>query len=149
MLAVSRDKINLYYTRSWATVSRGEEIIRSHSHAQSHISLVYYLQKPKDAGVISFRDGSPPNEFAPHLFQEPMFKAGILTKVQETNTNTVFVDAKEGDIVIFPSKTLHATNESKGPEPRISIAIDILTTLKDSARLEHMIPNPDQWKVIK
>ena len=148
MLSVRPEKLNLYYTRSWATVSRGQEAIKSHRHVQSHISVVYYIKKPPESGAIRFNNHDRANEFAPQLFEEPMFKAGVVNTVLETNTNAVFVDAREGDILIFPSKTSHATTESKAAEPRISIAIDILTTLKDSARLEHLLPNPKQWKAI-
>ena len=39
------NKIDLYMTRSWATVSMGKERISKHKHKQSHISFAYYLKK--------------------------------------------------------------------------------------------------------
>lgn len=144
-LAVDPGKLHLFFTRSWATISYGGERIKSHSHKQSHISLVYYLRKPKDSGGISFLDRDAPNQFAPHLFREEMVKFGILKEIQQFNAHAISLDPGEDDVLIFPSKALHETMPSKTSEPRISIAVDIVATLKDSTGLEYMLPDPVQW----
>ena len=144
-LAVDPAKLHLFYTRSWATISHGGERIKSHSHKQSHISLVYYLKKPQDSGGISFLDRDAPNQFAPHLFREEMVKFGILKEIQQFNAHAISLEPGEDDVLIFPSKALHETMPSKSREPRVSIAVDIVATLKDSTGLEYMLPDPDQW----
>ena len=44
-LKIDEKSIELYITRSWATVSNGKENISKHKHQQSHISFAYYLKK--------------------------------------------------------------------------------------------------------
>ena len=55
-LGINENEIDLYMTRSWATVSRGKERISSHKHRQSHISFSYYLKKNKDDAHNIFHD---------------------------------------------------------------------------------------------
>ena len=48
VIGIHSDKIDLYYQRAWATISRKGENIAMHSHNQSHITFAYYLKKTKD-----------------------------------------------------------------------------------------------------
>jgi uncharacterized protein (TIGR02466 family) len=148
MLGVNREKIEVYYTRSWGTISRGGEKIHLHSHKQSHISLVYYLKKPAGSSGISFMDYDAPNEFAPNIFHESMVRSEILREIQQLNAVTVNLNPSEGDVLLFPSKTTHAIVPNKGDEPRISIAVDIVITVKDSKGLEYLLPSLDTWKAM-
>ena len=45
--SIDHTQINLYFQRSWATISRKKENIANHRHAQSHLSFAYYLKKIK------------------------------------------------------------------------------------------------------
>ncbi len=141
-------KLKLYYTRSWATVSRDREAIRPHSHAQAHLSLVYYLKKPRDSSGITFMDNDVPNQFAPNLFNESMLASGVLKEIQQLNALRIYVEAKEGDVLLFPSKTVHAVTPNQGSEPRISIVADLVATVRDSRGLEYVLPNLDTWKAV-
>ena len=49
-LGIQPERLNFYFQRSWATVSREGQRIFEHAHLQSHISFAYYLQKPIDGG---------------------------------------------------------------------------------------------------
>lgn len=144
-LKIDPDKLRLYYTRSWATVSQGRERIAPHRHRLSHISLVYYLKKPADSGGIRFMDGDAPNQFAPALFGEEMLKQGIVKELALFNTTSITLQPKEDDVCIFPSLTEHATEPNLSDEPRVSIAVDIVTTVRDSDVLELMLPDLDRW----
>ena len=53
-LGINENKIDLYLTRSWATISNGKERIKQHKHQQSHISFAYYLKKDEDDSNIVF-----------------------------------------------------------------------------------------------
>src|SRR6056300_69479 len=53
-LKIDENILDLYITRSWATVSNGKEKILSHNHLQSHISFAYYLKKSSDDANIVF-----------------------------------------------------------------------------------------------
>ncbi len=147
-LGVNPQKIDLYYTRSWATISRQNENIAPHSHFQSHISLVYYLKKPTNTGGIIFAHKNPPNEFSPGLFHVQMLKNGVLSKDTVFNCKTALMDPKEDDVFIFPSKTEHGTQNNQSPDLRISITSDIVVTLRESQNVEFLMPNVDQWQKI-
>ena len=55
-------------------------------------------------------------------------------------------DLDQDSIIIFPSKTLHATVPNKSNKPRISISGDISIMLKESKGFEHLMPNFSNWK---
>ena len=54
-------------------------------------------------------------------------------------------DLEQDSIIIFPSKTLHATMPNKSDQVRISISGDITIMLKDSKGFEHLMPNFNNW----
>jgi uncharacterized protein (TIGR02466 family) len=144
-LKIDPEKVRLYYTRSWATVSQGRENIAPHRHRMAHISLVYYLKKPENSGGLRFMDAEAPNQFAPSLFREEMLQQRVVKEVTLVNTPMVTLQPKEDDVWIFPAQTEHATEPNLSDEPRISIAVDIVTTIKDSEVLEFMLPDLDRW----
>ena len=147
-LGVDSDKLEAHATRAWGTVSRRGEQIHAHSHKQSHISLVYYLQKPAGSCGISFLNYDAPNEFAPRLFDDSMVKAEILRERQQLNAVRVNLNPEEGDLLIFPSKTMHGIVPSNADEERISIAVDVVVTTKDSKGLEYLLPNQSTWTLL-
>ena len=144
-LGVDSDKIDLYYTRSWATISKQNQNIPAHSHMQSHISFAYYLLKPKNAGGILFSHTSPPNEFSPNLFNSQMFENKILKEDSAFNAKAAYLDPEEGEMLVFPSKTRHQTQENTTPDPRISISADIVVTLREQAKVEFLMPSIARW----
>lgn len=145
LLKIDRDKLHLYYTRSWATISQGRESIAPHSHLQSHISLVYYLQKPPQSGGIAFFNSTAPNQFAPNLFHNDMVKNGIVKEAALVNSQVINMDPEEGTVLIFPSMTRHGTAPNLTDQPRLSIAVDIVTTVRDGGSLEFLLPDLDKW----
>ena len=54
-------------------------------------------------------------------------------------------DPIQDAIIIFPSKTSHATLPNNSKLPRISISGDISIMLKDSTGFEHLMPNFKNW----
>ena len=111
-MGLDASQLNLYFTRSWAVVAGAGERVNRHAHLQSHLSLVYYLQKPESGGRIAFLHPSPPNEFVPGLFETKM--ASLFSGPRNpTNSNNMIVDVNEGDVVIFPSRTEHTTEPHK------------------------------------
>lgn len=145
MLRIDRDKISLYYTRSWGTISTAGQMTQPHSHIQAHLSLVYYLRKPADSSGISFIENDVPNQFAPNLFHETMYRAGILKEIRQLNARTINLNPGQGEVVIFPSKAIHTIAPNNSASPRISIAVDILATVKETKGLEYVLPDPNTW----
>lgn len=145
---VDQARMKLYFTRSWGTVFRRNDSTQAHDHKQSHISLVYYLNKPGDSSGIGFIDKEAPNQFAPNLFGPSMVRAGILREMNQLNTQKVYVEPQQDDVLIFPSRALHEIPRSPSEGPRISIACDIVATVLDSSGLEYMLPDPAHWKAV-
>jgi hypothetical protein len=116
-------------------------------HRLSHISLVYYLKKPANSGGIRFIDADAPNQFAPYLFREEMLEQGVVKQPALFNTKMITLQPKEDDVWIFPSMVEHATEPNLSNEPRVSIAVDIVSTVKDSDVLEFMLPDLDRWSL--
>ena len=54
-------------------------------------------------------------------------------------------DVEQDSIIIFPSKTPHATLPNNSGHPRISISGDVTIMLKDSKGFEHLMPNFKNW----
>ena len=148
IIGLENDKFDFYYQRSWATISRGHENIGNHRHAQSHVSFAYYLSKNKDDSKITFLDENKHNEIIPSLFDSmSLQKKGLVKKRTILNSPVVIFDTKEDDIVIFPSKTLHATQKGTFNAERISISADICFIAKNSSNLEHLMTPLNKWKL--
>jgi uncharacterized protein (TIGR02466 family) len=147
-LSINYKKLDLYFQRSWATISRGHDNISNHRHSQSHISFAYYLSKKKNDSKITFWDQNKHNEIIPNLFDsKTVVKKGILKKRDVLNSAKIIFDTKEDEIVIFPSKTLHGTENVASNSERISISADIIIVAKDSNNLEHLMTPLKKWKL--
>ena len=145
MLSLENDKLCFFYQRSWATITKTQENIQPHSHDQSNISFAYYLLKPKNSGNIRFLS-DPPNEIAKGLFHKEKLNLGLLKSISGRNTPTVDLNVEEDDIVIFPSKTKHATTPNVTEKPRISISGDVSIMLKDTFGHERLMPHFNNWQ---
>ena len=153
-LEIKVENLELFCQRSWAVVTRKEQKVAMHSHAQSHISLVYYLQKPEASGGIRFTMKGCPNELAPNLFEACMGLeeegegTAFLQQWTPFNANHIDVDTEEGQMLIFPSKALHGTIQSESEEERISISADIVLMLKRDNNFEFLMPAFSNWRRI-
>tara|TARA_B110001450_G_C17539028_1_gene447848 strand:- start:197 stop:898 length:702 start_codon:yes stop_codon:yes gene_type:complete len=146
--SVDCSQLDLYFQRSWATISRKKENIAPHRHAQSHLSFAYYLKKEKDDSKLSFFDHNRHNEFIPGFLDSVSIqRKNIITSRNVLNSPSVIFDVKEDDIVIFPSKSLHGTQQGILNSERISISADIMVLAKNSQNLEHLITPLDKWKI--
>ena len=72
----------------------------------------------------------------------------IIKKRNISNTAAIVFDAKEDEIVIFPSKTPHQTQPNIKNNDRVSISADIFITSKNSENLEHLVTPFQNWKSI-
>lgn len=145
-LGINENKVDLYMTRSWATISNEKERINQHKHQQSHISFAYYLKKGvEDSNIVFFNENSV-NEIVPSLFTSPTLKkAGVIKEMNLLNAPSVDIKVEEDDILIFPSKALHGTQYNKSNNERISISGDVVCLAKDSELIENMMPPLEKW----
>lgn len=145
-LGLNSDALAFYFQRSWATVSREGQRIFEHSHQQSHLSFAYYLQKPVDGGGIWFSVAEHPNEFAPALFTQSKEALQIIKRHDDRTLNQRYLEPEQGELLVFPSKTLHSTAPNMVSEPRISISADVVVTLKESLGHETLMPAIENWQ---
>jgi uncharacterized protein (TIGR02466 family) len=146
-LKVDKDQIETYIQRSWATISVGSEVISKHQHLQSHLSFAYYLKKSKEDSNFIIYDDEKKNEFIPGLFgSKTLVQKKLIKEITFTTATRVSLDVKEDDIVIFPSKTSHSTDQIKTNAERISVSGDIIFLAKNTNLIEHLTPNFKNWK---
>ena len=145
-LKIDENVIDLYITRSWATVSNGNEKILPHNHLQSHLSFAYYLKKSKEDANIVFNGDHFQNEIIPGIFRSPTIKEkGLIKEFNFFNAPSIDLNTQEDDLVMFPSKAMHRTQANRNNNGRISISGDIVCVLKDSSLLEHVMPPLENW----
>ncbi|PPR46014.1 MAG: hypothetical protein CFH18_00410 [Alphaproteobacteria bacterium MarineAlpha5_Bin8] len=149
MLAINIEKIDLYFQRSWATITKDKQKIQFHTHTQSNISFAYYLLKPKNSGGIIFEMNNTPNSICNNIFAKDKFEKGLIKESNIYNINQAMFDFKQDSIVIFPSQTRHATMVNESGQTRISLSGDISLMLKDSSGFEHIMPNFKHWQKIQ
>ena len=148
-LQVDYEQLDIFIQRSWATISKEKENIALHKHLQSHLSFAYYLKKSETDANLLLIDETKHNEFLPGLFLSPTSnKRQIIKKRNISNTAAIVFDAKEDDIVIFPSKTPHQTQPNIENNNRVSISADIFIASKNSENLEHLVTPFKNWKNI-
>ena len=146
-LKVDKDQIETYIQRSWATISVGSEVISKHQHLQSHLSFAYYLKKNIEDSNFIIHDDNKKNEFIPGLFgSKTLVQKKLLKEISFATATRIALDVKEDDIVIFPSKTLHSTDQIKTNSERISISGDVVFLAKNTNNIEHLMPNFKNWK---
>ena len=147
LLKIDQDQIETYIQRSWATISVGSEVISKHQHLQSHLSFSYYLKKNKEDSNFIIYDDEKKNEFIPGLFgSRTLVQKKLIKEVTLTTAARVSLEVKEDDIIIFPSKTPHSTDQINGNNERISISGDVIFLAKNTNLIEHLTPNFNNWK---
>ena len=148
-IEVDYNQLNIFIQRSWATISNEGENIALHKHLQSHLSFAYYLKKIESDANLLFIDEAKHNEFLPGLFLSPTSnKKQIIKKRNISNSAAIVFEAKEDEIVLFPSKTSHQTQPNIKNDNRVSISADIFITAKDSGNLENLVTPFENWKSI-
>ena len=115
------------------------------THSQSNISFAYYLLKPENSGGIIFRSNDLQNEIAKNIFTNSKIDKSLINKPNAYNSDRSVFDLEQDSIIIFPSKTAHATAPNKSGSPRISISGDVTVMLKNSDGFEHLMPNYKNW----
>ncbi|RPF85713.1 MAG: hypothetical protein CBC54_006265 [Rhizobiales bacterium TMED94] len=146
-LKVDKEQIETFIQRSWATISVGNEVISKHQHLQSHLSFSYYLKKSINDSNFIIHDDEKKNEFIPGLFgSKTLIQKKLIKDITFPTATRVSLEVKEDDILIFPSKTPHSTDQIKTNSERISISGDVIFLAKNTSLIEHLIPNFKNWK---
>jgi len=134
-----QNKFDAHIIKAWATYTAKDQYIESHKHTASHFSLIYYV-RAEEMGGVKFEE-----ELAAQigLFIPPTNE--YITEWNQFNFASYLLEAKSGNIVIFPSILLHQTEVNTKKIPRISLSADVLLTMKKGIKTEHCIPHPKGW----
>ena len=102
-----------YITQSWINYTEVDQFHHRHSHSNSYVSGVFYVDAKKEVDQITFYK---PNK---REIQLPV------SKYNDFNSDAYSFYAQTGDIVLFPSTLHHGVDNKKGTNTRISLAFNI------------------------
>ena len=108
------NNINPYITQSWLNITKAGEYHHKHSHANSYISGVFYIEADEHNDAIKFF--KPCNQYQ-QIKLEP--KDWNLY-----NSDSWWFSVKKGLIVLFPSYLEHMVEIKQGNNKRISLAFN-------------------------
>jgi uncharacterized protein (TIGR02466 family) len=137
----NRDVFDVYITKAWVAYTKTDQWITAHKHTASHYSLVYYVQAD-DQGNITFNKSEPSGLYIPASTE-------YLNDYNEHNVTSITYGSRTGEIIIFPSNMIHQTEKNQKKEPRISLSLDFLITMKEGVKSEHNLPNPKTWRKVQ
>jgi uncharacterized protein (TIGR02466 family) len=109
----SSNGITPYITQSWLNYTDKDQYHHKHSHPNSLVSGVLYINSDEKFDKIKF------------------FKSGydrIALEVKDFNlfnSNSWWFTVKTGDIVLFPSSLTHMVETKEGDNTRISLAFNV------------------------
>jgi uncharacterized protein (TIGR02466 family) len=104
--------LNVYITQSWANYTELNQYHHKHSHPNSFISGVFYVNAIKNEDMIKFYKDLP------FIYQ--------INHNQSNNYNSgeVAILIETGDLVLFPSNFTHNVPPTTSKETRISISFN-------------------------
>lgn len=107
------DKLRLRITQAWANYTKHGQYHHKHSHPNSYISGVFYI-KTNPTDKINF--------FKPGYQQLKIPVEG--TKFNLYNSDSWWLEAKAGELLIFPSSLEHMVETTIGKDLRISLSFN-------------------------
>ena len=90
-----------------------------HDHPEAHFSGVYYVNCPKNSGVIVFEN--------PYNFKAFNELDSYNEEFRQRNLQygTMYIEPVDGLLIIFPAHLRHSVPENNSDEERISIAFNL------------------------
>jgi uncharacterized protein (TIGR02466 family) len=102
----------IYITQSWLNYTENGKEHHMHSHTNSFISGVLYIDSDKNYDLITFSKTGHTSYEIP------------ITKSNDYNTNQLYFKVDKYDIMIFPSDLIHGVPPTTNPNTRISLAFN-------------------------
>jgi uncharacterized protein (TIGR02466 family) len=104
--------IDVYITQSWANYTEPNQYHHKHSHPNSFISGVFYVNAIKNEDMIKFYKELP-----------PIYHINY-NQANNYNSGDVAILVETGDLVLFPSNFTHNVPPTTSKETRISISFN-------------------------
>ena len=107
------NSITPYITQSWLNYTETNQFHHHHSHNNSYVSGVFYIDADKEVDQIRFyKWGAVPIEL--NVTTPNIFNAKFSWHAVET-----------GDVVLFPSSLIHGVETKKGTNTRTSLSFNV------------------------
>ena len=134
--------------------------IPMHNHSDAHLSFVYYVNVPPETGMLHFQ--ADPHNFANDLtrgmFIDDYDNNFPFKQHNIFNAMSVSYEAKEGKVIVFPSRLDHMTTLFEGSDitttdvdvikkRRISISGDFLITYKKPRHVAMGLQPVKNWRI--
>ena len=103
-----------YITQSWLNYTQVNQFHHPHSHPNSLVSGVFYIEADKENDKISF--------VKPNYCQQLELK---VKEFNDWNSKSWALPTETGDVFLFPSTLEHNVDYKKGTNTRISLAFNI------------------------
>jgi len=122
--------VEAYVTQSWANYTKGSEYHHRHSHANSFLSGVLFVESNKDDKI---------------QFYTPVGHRGQLKlapkNFNQFNSTTWWLPAEKNSVVIFPSWLTHEVPITNRQTDRISLAFNsfVKGTVGDGSKLTELV----------
>ena len=133
---IDKKTFQINFTKTWFTICDPNQTFPMHYHSCSHISWVYYIQTPGDPIVFHKKNS---NEWFGDAFK-------FSNHYTYTNMEGYAINPKAERLVIFPGSLEHYTTAEPRKHRRISLAGDVILTLKDRTNSESGLLSPQFWK---
>jgi uncharacterized protein (TIGR02466 family) len=99
---------------AWINIYKNSDYQEYHTHPDSTISAVYYVDVPPGSGNIVWKSPTEPD----------MLPIKGIAQMNELSYQTCFLSPKPGDLCIFRSYLSHMVEKGTNDEERISIAFN-------------------------
>lgn len=106
------NEVSLQITQSWLTLSRRGESHHPHTHPNSIVSGVLYINLAPEDGINFFRDDD-------YIWYELMRKND-----NYYNASNYMINAAIGDIILFPSNVKHGVRQVRENIERVSLSFN-------------------------
>ena len=110
---------DLYIKRSWITIQKYGQPNETHSHGETDVVGVYYIDSNKDHPKLTVYDPRPP-----HIFNEVEVRNSSGIVIADCARH-ISIEALSGKLVFIPGYLLHGVDINLQQEPRSSLALNI------------------------
>jgi uncharacterized protein (TIGR02466 family) len=107
------DNITPYITQSWLNYTEKNQYHQKHTHTNSLVSGVFYINSEEKFDKIKFFNEN-------YKIIKPEVKTWNIWNAEEC-----CFSVKTGDILLFPSSLMHAVENKQGNNTRISLAFNV------------------------
>jgi len=108
----TRNQVSLQITQSWLTLSRKGDIHHTHTHPNSVASGVLYISLAQNDGISFFRN------------DDTVWHDLLPAEENYFNSRQYFINARVGDLLIFPSNVRHGVREVRDDIERVSLSFN-------------------------